>query len=46
MTRAVADDGTRWMLHAPERGGERIEEVAIGADRLAELVSAGRVSPR
>lgn len=42
VTRPVAADGTRWMLHAPE-GGELIEDVPMAPDRIEKLVSAGRV---
>jgi cell wall-associated NlpC family hydrolase len=42
VTRAVADDGTRWMLHAPE-GGELIEDAPLAPHRVETLVSAGRV---
>jgi hypothetical protein len=42
VTRPVGDDGARWMLHAPEAGGF-VEEVAMGDERRATLVSAGRV---
>jgi cell wall-associated NlpC family hydrolase len=42
VTRPVAADGTRWMLHAPEGGG--IEDAPMAAERLGLLVSAGRVS--
>ena len=45
VTRPVADDGTRWMLHAPE-GGELIEDVPLAPHRVDHLVSAGRVAPR
>ena len=45
VTRPVADDGTRWMLHAPE-GGELIEDVPLAPHRVEHLVSAGRVAPR
>jgi cell wall-associated NlpC family hydrolase len=42
VTRPVAADGTRWMLHAPE-GGELIEDAPLAAHRVATLVSAGRL---
>ena len=42
VTRPVAADGTRWMLHAPE-GGELIEDAPMAPDRIEKLVSAGRV---
>jgi hypothetical protein len=42
VTRQVAADGTRWMLHAPE-GGELIEDAPLAPHRVATLVSAGRV---
>jgi gamma-D-glutamyl-L-lysine dipeptidyl-peptidase len=43
-TRRVADDGTRWMLHAPE-SGEFIEDAPMAPHRVASLVSAGRIAP-
>ncbi|CAN5422428.1 gamma-D-glutamyl-L-lysine dipeptidyl-peptidase [soil metagenome] len=42
VSRPVADDGLRWMLHAPE-GGELIEDAALAPHRVEDLVSAGRV---
>jgi cell wall-associated NlpC family hydrolase len=45
VTRPVAADGTRWMLHAPE-GGELIEEAPLAPHRVETLVSAGRVLGR
>jgi gamma-D-glutamyl-L-lysine dipeptidyl-peptidase len=42
VSRAVAADGTRWMLHAPE-GGELVEDAPLAAHRAATLVSAARV---
>jgi hypothetical protein len=45
VTRPVSDDGTRWMLHAPE-GGELIEDVPLAPHRVEHLVSAGRVTSR
>ena len=42
VTRPVAADGTRWMLHAPE-GGELVEDAPLAPHRLGTLVSAGRV---
>jgi cell wall-associated NlpC family hydrolase len=42
VTRPVAEDGTRWMLHAPE-GGELIEDAPLAPHRVETLVSAGRV---
>jgi gamma-D-glutamyl-L-lysine dipeptidyl-peptidase len=42
VTRSVAPDGTRWMLHAPE-GGELIEDAPLAPHRTETLVSAGRV---
>ena len=42
VTRPVAADGTRWMLHAPE-GGELVEDAPLAPHRLETLVSAGRV---
>lgn len=41
VSRPVADDGTRWMLHAPE-GGELIEDAPLAPHRRDTLVSAGR----
>ncbi len=43
VTRPVAADGTRWMLHAPE-GGELIEDAPLAPHRVDHLVSAGRVT--
>ena len=43
-SRPVAEDGTRWMLHAPETG-EVVEDTALPAQRLGTLVSAARVLP-
>ena len=45
-TRAVGDDGARWMLHAPEGGNAAIEEAPMAPDRVERLVAAGRFSPR
>lgn len=42
VSRPLAPDGTRWMLHAPE-GGELIEDAPLAPERLDTLVSAGRV---
>jgi cell wall-associated NlpC family hydrolase len=42
VTRPVAEDGTRWMLHAPE-GGELIEDAPLAPHRVETLVSAARV---
>lgn len=42
VTRPVAADGTRWMLHAPE-GGELVEDAPLTPHRVDTLVSAGRV---
>lgn len=42
VTRPVAADGTRWMLHAPETG-KVLEESPFAPHRFAHLVSAGRV---
>jgi cell wall-associated NlpC family hydrolase len=42
VTRPVAADGTRWMLHAPE-GGELIEDAPLAPHRVETLVAAGRV---
>lgn len=42
VSRAVADDGVRWMLHAPE-GGQLVEDAPMAPHRLETLVSAGRV---
>jgi cell wall-associated NlpC family hydrolase len=44
VTRPVAADGTRWMLHAPE-GGELIEDAPLAPHRVDHLVAAGRVRP-
>lgn len=44
VTRPVAADGTRWMLHAPE-GGELIEDAPLAPHRVDTLVGAGRVRP-
>lgn len=44
VTRPVEEDGTRWMLHAPE-GGELIEDAPMAAERRELLVCAGRVRP-
>jgi hypothetical protein len=41
-TSPLRDDGARWMLHAPEGGG-LIEDAPMADDRLAVLVSAGRL---
>ena len=41
-TRPVTAEGTRWMLHAPEGGG-LIEDAPMAAERVALLVSAGRI---
>jgi hypothetical protein len=43
VTRPVAPDGTRWMLHAPE-GGELIEDAPLAPHRVDHLVAAGRVA--
>ncbi len=43
VTRPVAADGTRWMLHAPE-GGELIEDAPLARHRVEHLVAAGRVA--
>ena len=45
VTRPVATDGTRWMLHAPE-GGELIEDAPLAPHRVDHLVAAGRVVTR
>lgn len=42
-TRPVAEDGNRWMLHAPEGGG-LIEDAPMAADRVTKLVAAGRIT--
>lgn len=42
VTRPVAADGTRWMLHAPE-GGALIEDAPLTPQREHHLVAAGRV---
>jgi hypothetical protein len=39
---AIAGDGTRFMLHAPE-GGELIEDAPMAPHRVETLVAAGRV---
>lgn len=41
-SRALGEDGTRWMLHAPE-GGELVEDAPLAPHRRDTLVSAGRV---
>jgi hypothetical protein len=43
VTRPVADDGTRSMLHAPEGGAAAIEDAPLAPHRAETLVSAGRV---
>jgi hypothetical protein len=43
VTRPVADDGTRWMLHAPETGDPFVEDAPLAPHRVETLVSAGRV---
>ncbi|HLN78906.1 MAG TPA: NlpC/P60 family protein [Nocardioidaceae bacterium] len=45
VSRPVAADGVRRMLHAPE-GGELIEEAPLAPHRVETLVSAGRVQGR
>lgn len=42
VTRPVAGDDTRWMLHAPE-GDELVEDAPLAPHRSETLVSAGRV---
>jgi len=42
VTRPVAADGARWMLHAPE-SGELVEDAPLAEHRHETLVSAGRV---
>ena len=42
VTRPVGEDGSRWMLHAPE-SGELIEDAPLAPHRTETLVSAGRV---
>jgi hypothetical protein len=42
VSRAVGEDGIRWMLHAPETG-EFLEDCPMAPHRLQTLVSAGRV---
>jgi gamma-D-glutamyl-L-lysine dipeptidyl-peptidase len=42
VTRPPADDGTRWMLHAPEGGG-LVEDAPLAPHRQQTLVSAARV---
>ncbi|HET7388299.1 MAG TPA: C40 family peptidase [Nocardioidaceae bacterium] len=39
-SRPVGEDGSRWMLHAPESGG--IEDAPMSADRLVTLVAVAR----
>ncbi|QNN52921.1 C40 family peptidase [Nocardioides mesophilus] len=43
VTRPVGDDGSRWMLHAPEGGAGSIEDAPMTSDRVEKLVAAGRV---
>ena len=43
VSRAVEVDGVRRMLHAPEGGGELVEDAPLAPHRLETLVSAGRV---
>ena len=43
VTRPVQDDGTRWMLHAPESGTPFVEDAPLAPYRSETLVSAGRV---
>ena len=45
VTRPVAEDGTRWMLHAPESGSPYVEDAPLAPHRRETLVSAGRVVP-
>lgn len=42
--RPADGSGERWILHAPAAGGH-VEEVPLTRERLADLVSAGRVAP-
>jgi hypothetical protein len=42
VSRPLAEDGSRWMLHAPE-SGELIEDAPLAPHREQTLVSAGRV---
>ncbi len=44
VSRPVAADGTRWMLHAPEGGG-LVEDAPLAPHRERTLVSAARVLP-
>jgi cell wall-associated NlpC family hydrolase len=44
VTRPLAEDGTRWMLHAPESGTPYVEDAPMAPHRLETLVSAGRVT--
>jgi cell wall-associated NlpC family hydrolase len=46
VTRPVQDDGTRWMLHAPESGTPLVEDAPLAPHRAETLVSAGRVRPQ
>jgi hypothetical protein len=41
-SRPAANDGTRWLLHAPGSAGI-VEDVPMSPDRVQTLVSAGRV---
>ena len=43
-TRPVAEDGSRWMLHAPESGDQHVVDEPMPAERLEVLVGAGRVN--
>jgi hypothetical protein len=43
VSRPVQDDGTRWMLHAPESGSPFVEDAPLARHRAETLVSAGRV---
>lgn len=42
VSRPLGEDGSRWMLHAPE-SGELIEDAPLAAHREQTLVSAGRI---
>jgi len=44
VSRPVQEDGTRWMLHAPESGEhDLVEDAPLAPHRTATLVAAGRV---
>jgi cell wall-associated NlpC family hydrolase len=44
VTRPVAEDGSRWMLHAPESGDQHVVDEPMPAERQELLVGAGRVT--